>query len=403
MPKKKRKRIEKPKKDLPPPAARIKENTSAAILGKRNFSLFLTLGVALLTPVFVFLYLAASTSDRISYEHKMTSWVKGKAFYNDTSKGVLFAVGKRPIDLFCSTPFPKKNYSLFSCELFIKRPIRGKTILFYGCRKRGGIKEKFRSVNLSSQVHRLGWNKIFISADHAIDLHKADDFVLRLASPKGKNIMGVRNARIQTFPFAKRCRQMLSELFKREPLKQSSINFILSQQITGYGFVFILWVSVPLACIIMFFRRFVLRESFNPFSHGVLTILIFFVMIDLHNSTDYFRNAQDAVMRRSSVQNIYDYFDELESSYPWFSKTLYYLKEGIPSGSRYYLSLEGPGYPGWVVDRLRYYARPLASTTVENADVAILGGDVAERFNRSGKWKIKTTLQGRVAVFERRK
>ena len=92
MPKKKRKRIEKPKKDLPPPAARIKENTSAAILGKRNFSLFLTLGVALLTPVFVFLYLAASTSDRISYEHKITSWVKGKAFYNDTSKGVLFAV-----------------------------------------------------------------------------------------------------------------------------------------------------------------------------------------------------------------------------------------------------------------------------------------------------------------------
>ena len=367
--------------------------------------MILTLAAALLLPGVVFVYVAATTSDWTPSQRQIRTWQIGEKVLRDTGEGITFSLGKAPIRLFYMIqPSEPAIYSSFSCELYLQKPIRPKVVLYYRNITRTNEHVPFRSIDLSSQIRSPRWNNIYASVDEALDLQKANEFVLSFTSPRGPNAVRVRNASLESFSLPERCSQMLASLFEWQPLTHKNNNAMLSPKLAGHGFTYVLWAALPLSLIILLIRRSVFRETFSLVVHGVVTVLVFFVMIDLRNNVDRFLHVQRAIARYTQSQDLHAYLDDLYWGNPLFSETLRYLKEELPSDSPYYITFGQRVEP--LVRQTCYYARPARRVRkIEEADVVLLLGASAVdfMFDRFQEWNRKTTLPNGVMVFERQK
>ncbi|MDP3936771.1 MAG: hypothetical protein Q8R92_01390 [Deltaproteobacteria bacterium] len=356
---------------------------------------------ALLAPAAVFLYLAAVTSDGSGRVERLTRWESGGALPADAGGGVTFPVGAYPVLLLHDKPDPGPVYSLLTFEVYLRNPLPAEAGFLYG---RGRALDRFQVHDFSTQIGRTGWNPIAVTADDAAGMGNAPVVGLSFVSVAGPNVMGIRGAELRTVPFSRRLGQMVSALLRPELLSQRSMNFIPSQKIAGRGFLHLIWVALPLALIVLLFRRFVLRRPLRMAAHAAVTVLVLFVLADLRNSADLAANAEASASRRARLPDTMATLAEIEAGFPWFTDALRYLGawgETHPDGS-YYLHVAGSYFAPQAADRAAYYLLPLRrAATLNEADVALVYGHSFEPFEASVGWGYPDALPSGAAVYKR--
>lgn len=363
-----------------------------------------TIVVAVAAPLLVFSFLAVSTADFFGYERKITSWSVGGNVVSDKGAGLTFDIGAQPVVLVTNIPTDKASFSRFEFTLTIPNASAPTVNLLY--RNSKNANTPFGYTSLTGQIRGPGPNRIALLFDEAPRLVDANQLALQLSSTGGPSRVTVSEASVSSVSYITRALQMTGALLRHKPLTQGGNNFVNAQTVAGRGFLFIFWIALPIAIIALLVRRFVLHESLSLIGHGALTIIVFVVMIDLRNMSDYIQHANAAVSTRAGSADIYEYLDSRETYFPWFADTVRAVREELPDGGHYCLRA-GRASGGFYEARARaaYYSRPASMTSKpENADVVILYNSSPKEFAESERWAlVPPKPEQRVMVFRKRK
>ena len=356
---------------------------------------------AIVIPFLVIINSAIQTSDTNQNKFKIESWHAGKQMIHDSGKGIAIFVGIQPTYIFYRIPGYQQNASEFSCVISMKKPLPPKILLYYRQKKRSDENGVFRVMNLSNQIHSTANNTIFIKFDDYAGLINANELALSFASPHGENIITLKNPSLKTFTFTNRFKQITKALFRRQPLTQGSNNFILSQKINGYGYLFYLWVSAIVSLSLLLFRRFIIRNKFSIVVHISITFFVIVLLVDLRNTNDYFLNALAAAKLRFQSNNLAEHLGKHEIRFRWFGDVVSAIQKELPNGGKYFARIEDRQRgTKQAVTRAVYYARPaLRTDNVTEAKIAILYNISTEDFEHSPDWQLKTLYPSGVYVY----
>ncbi len=357
-----------------------------------------TVAIAIAAPLLVFLALAWTTSDPAGRRENIPAWVSGARVLKDAGSGVRFEIGPRPIALLYGVRNANARYTSLTFDLFLRDPVEPQARVL--TRRTGGEKD-YRAADFTLAIERAGWNPIAITADEAPGLPGADELGLFLESPS-PNVVAVRGARLEGFPFPARARQMAEALLRRQPLVASSINAVPSQRVAGRGFGFLLWAGGAIALGALLLRRLVLRERFSILLHAAITVVVLYALADLRNGTDLFMNAREAAASRLEAGTVDEYLARRERVFPWFADAVRTLRTRVHPGASAWLQVEGPPFLTAAANRAWYYGQPARrAPSLAEADVAMFWGAGPDPLAGRTGWILADRTPGGLVVYER--
>jgi hypothetical protein len=357
----------KPKQtvDITSPTQEKKSNKGGYSYSLRHSSLLITLAIACALPVIIFIVITATTSDQSSYKYNINGLKTSVQQIKASTPGAFFKIKPDGQTVtFIHHITDQRNYSQLDLDIYVDRRIPSAFLLF------GKKTEKqMNSIRISNQLTRAGWNKIHISFDEHQNLHGSDTVGLAFKAEKNTTVIGIRAPSLTTYSFLQRVKNQFKSLSRNQPLKNSSINFIKSQKIIGYGFTFIFWLSLILGLILLAVRKFLFKEKFQFLIHAAVISLIYFVMIDIRNSIDLTQNAYSTTKEHLESADFCDRLTSHERKYTWFGDLTEWLQKELPQKKSYFIDIGKHLDPYKVVqNRVGYYGRP--AHRVKNIDKA---------------------------------
>ena len=369
---------------------------------RRIGSFGLTLLVAALAFVTVFLILVFSSSGPVSRVYEVGTWDAGNQRLGAPGQPVEFPVGANPILLRHHVLTARTGFGVFEADIFVERktPVR----VFLAYRDVRSSDPRLRGTELTNQVREAGWQHVRVTSDDAEGLDGASEIGLQMMAVRGQVRVGVRNARLVRPSWFGRAAMMLGSLLKRRRLTQGSNNFNPSLRVAGRGYGFLLWGAFAICVGILVLRRFALRERFAVMPHLGITILVLLVIGDARNHADYVGNAAAAVEMRAESKDLDDYLGRLENYFPWFADMSRYLREKTSEDVAFTPQMDKETQPGtWqAIHRLWYYVLPRKRVwNLDQADVALFYGLPTKAVDANPDWRRVDALPSGVLVYER--
>lgn len=402
---KSRKKSNRPVARPDPPDVRLpgKMPESADRFGRFwTSSILRTVGSTILILFLVAIYHIVKTSGREAKTYKLERWIIDNQSIEVPEEGITVGIEKNRKFILHPMVTGHPNYSLFSFEIIFNQRFTGNIYLCYRDEPLGNAPFTYHDITNFIGDGSKSWVRIEGSFDDIPDLHTAKLIGFYITTPNPPIFLKLRNSELHSLSLFGRAQQLLSALLVYRPLTQSHNNFIISPTVAGRGYLYLFWISLIWATILLLIRRTVFRESFRLERHCLLSVFILFVLADLRNHRDYVGYVKDARTRWANSNSLDEFLGRSERLYPWFLDVLTYLKS-IPPGESFYIQSMDPGNEASnaAISRLCYYAMPKTHVrNVNDADVALVFYSNSKTF-RSGDWQYTKTLSNTIQVFER--